>query len=48
MGKTFGDDVLASAVLDRLLHRSTTFNMKGESDRFRKKQKARIQPVVAK
>ncbi|WP_088103053.1 IS21-like element helper ATPase IstB [Halalkalibacter urbisdiaboli] len=47
-GKIFGDDVLATAVLDRLLHHSTTFNMKGESYRLKEKQKAGIQPIVAK
>ena len=47
-GKIFGDDVLATAVLDRLLHHSTTFNIKGESYRLREKQKAGIQPVVIK
>lgn len=29
-GKVFGDDVLATAILDRLLHHSVTFNIKGE------------------
>lgn len=47
-GKIFGDDVLATAVLDRLLHHSTTFNIKGESYRLREKQKAGIQPVAIK
>ncbi|WP_394235853.1 IS21-like element helper ATPase IstB [Niallia oryzisoli] len=47
-GKIFGDDVLATAVLDRLLHHSTTFNMKGESYRLREKQKAGIQPLGVK
>lgn len=27
----FGDNVLATAILDRLLHHSTTLNIKGES-----------------
>lgn len=45
-GKIFGDDVLATAVLDRLLHYSTTFNIKGQSFRLREKQKAGIQPAV--
>ncbi len=40
-GKIFGDDVLATAVLDRLLHYSTTFNIKGQSFRLREKQKSR-------
>jgi DNA replication protein DnaC len=28
-GKIFGGDVLATAILDRLLHHSVTFNIKG-------------------
>lgn len=40
-GSVFGDDaVLASAALDRLLHRSTVLNIKGESYRLREKKKA--------
>lgn len=30
-GEMFGDHVLATAILDRLLHHSTTLNIKGES-----------------
>lgn len=32
-GEMFGDNVLATAILDRLLHHSTTLNIKGESYR---------------
>ena len=39
-GEVFGDQVLASAILDRLLHHSTTVNIKGESFRLREKRKA--------
>lgn len=35
-----GDTVIASAILDRLLHHSTTMNIKGESDRLKEKKKA--------
>ncbi|KIL74137.1 Mobile element protein [Bacillus badius] len=28
-GKVFGDDVPATAILDRLLHHAVTFNIKG-------------------
>jgi len=35
-----GDTVIASAILDRLLHHSTTLNIKGESYRLREKKKA--------
>ena len=44
-GNVFGDDILATAVLDRLLHHSTTFNIKGNSYRLREKQKAGVQPI---
>jgi DNA replication protein len=39
-GEIFGDTVLATAILDRLLHHSTTINIKGESYRIREKKKA--------
>jgi len=35
-----GDSVIASAILDRLLHHSTTVNIKGESYRLKEKKKA--------
>jgi DNA replication protein DnaC len=34
-GSIFGDDVVASAVLDRLLHRAVVFNIRGPSWRMR-------------
>ena len=39
-GETFNDPVLATAILDRLLHYSTTLNIKGESYRLKEKRKA--------
>ena len=39
-GDIFSDAVLATAILDRLLHHSTTINIKGESYRLKKKRKA--------
>lgn len=40
-GEIFGGDtVIASAILDRLLHHSTTINIRGESYRLREKKKA--------
>jgi DNA replication protein DnaC len=36
-GKLFGDDVIASAILDRLLHHSEIFAIKGPSYRFNDK-----------
>ena len=39
-GDVFNDHVLATAILDRLLHHATTINIKGESYRLREKLKA--------
>jgi DNA replication protein DnaC len=39
-GSIFPDPVMASAVLDRLLHHSHTINIKGDSYRLREKRKA--------
>ena len=39
-GDIFGDQVLASAILDRLLHHATTVNIKGESYRLKEKRRA--------
>ena len=38
-GKVFGDEVVASAILDRLLHHSTVVNIKGESYRIKDRRK---------
>ena len=38
--------MLATAILDRLLHHSTIFDIKGYSYRLREKRKADIQPAV--
>ncbi|EHC41097.1 Transposase [Salmonella enterica subsp. enterica serovar Gaminara str. A4-567] len=38
-GEMFGDNVLATAILDRLLHHSTTLNIKGESYQLKEKRK---------
>ena len=39
-GVVFGEEVLAAAILDRLLHRSHTLVVKGESYRLKQKRKA--------
>jgi DNA replication protein DnaC len=39
-GEIFGDQVLATAILDRLLRHATTLNIKGESYRLKEKRKA--------
>ena len=41
-GTIFQDNVIASAILDRLLHHSTTINIKGESYRLKEKRKAGV------
>jgi DNA replication protein DnaC len=37
-GEILGDSIIASAILDRLLHHSTIFNIKGTSYRLREKK----------
>ena len=39
-GEVFGDNMLAAAILDRVLHHSITLTIKGESYRLREKRKA--------
>jgi DNA replication protein DnaC len=39
-GEVFGDKVIATAILDRLLHHSTIVNIKGDSYRLKEKRKA--------
>ena len=39
-GEIFNDHVLATAILDRLLHHASTLNIKGESYRLKEKRKA--------
>ncbi len=38
----FDDQVLASAILDRLLHHSTTINIRGQRYRLREKRQAGV------
>jgi DNA replication protein DnaC len=48
-GSVFGDDpVMASAALDRLLHRSTIINIRGESYRLREKRQAGLADIAPK
>jgi len=37
-GELFGDDVVAAAVLDRILHRAVVLNIRGPSWRMREHQ----------
>lgn len=39
-GAVFGDEVLAAAILDRLLHHSHTLMIQGESYRMKQQRKA--------
>lgn len=39
-GTIFGDPILATAILDRLLHHATTVNIRGESYRLKERRKA--------
>ena len=39
-GEVFGDPVIASAILDRLLHHATTISIKGDSYRLKDKRRA--------
>ena len=39
-GQVFGDQIIATAILDRLLHHSTIINIKGESYRLKEKRRA--------
>ena len=41
-GEIFNDQVLAAAILDRLLHQSTAINIRGESYRLKDKRKAGV------
>jgi DNA replication protein DnaC len=38
-GEIFGDNVIASAILDRLLHHSTIVNIKGNNYRLKERNK---------
>lgn len=48
-GEVFADQVVATAILDRLLHHATTLNIKGESFRLKEKRRAGLltQPASA-
>ena len=43
-GPVFGDPIIATAILDRLLHHSTTINIRGESYRLKDRKKAGLFP----
>jgi DNA replication protein DnaC len=41
----FGDPIIATAILDRLLHHSTTINIRGESYRLKDRRRAGLLPL---
>jgi DNA replication protein DnaC len=41
-GSVFADEVAAASVIDRLLHHSTTVNIRGESYRLKDKKRAGV------
>lgn len=43
-GSIFGDPIIATAILDRLLHHSTTVNIRGESYRLKERRRAGLLP----
>jgi hypothetical protein len=43
-GSIFGDSIIATAIPDRLLHHSTTINIRGESCRLKDRRKAGLVP----
>ena len=47
MGRHPSEQVLAAAILDRLLHFSTTLNIRGQSYRLREKRKAGVFTEIA-
>jgi IstB-like ATP binding protein len=46
-GSIFGDSIIATAILDRLLHHSTTINIRGKSYRLRKLRVAYSKPAIS-
>jgi len=47
-GQIFQDQVIAAAVLDRVLHHCTTVNIKGESYRFKDRKKYGLMDIKEK
>jgi len=43
-GEVLGDNVIASAVLDRILHHSITMNIRGDSYRLQSRRRAGMPP----
>ena len=47
-GEIFGDPVIATAILDRILQHRNTLNIKGESYRLKKRKKTGLFPKISK
>lgn len=47
-GSIFGDPIIATAILDRLLHHSTTLNIRGESYRLKDRRRAGLLPTAGR
>ncbi len=45
-GEIFGDQVIAAAVLDRILHHCTTLNIKGDSYRLKERRRQGLIPHI--
>jgi len=45
-GEILGDSVIATAILDRLLHHSHVLNIRGDSYRLREKKRAGFAPFI--
>ena len=43
-GSIFGDSIIATAILDRLLHHSATINIRGQSYRLKDRRRAGLVP----
>jgi len=46
-GAVFGDPVVATAILDRLLHHSHVVTIRGDSYRLREKRRSGLMPKTA-
>jgi DNA replication protein DnaC len=46
-GETFGDDVVAAAMIDRLVHHAEILNLKGDSYRLKDKDLGQPPPARA-
>ncbi|MFC4859225.1 ATP-binding protein [Actinophytocola glycyrrhizae] len=45
-GEVFGDDVVAAAMIDRLVHHAEVISMKGDSYRLKDRDLGRVPPAT--